>query len=197
MSTRLQLRAELRARRNELTASQQAQAAQSLMTRLLSMPLVLTSQSIALYIAMDGEIALKPLIEQLWKMGKDCYLPAIHPKQEKQLLFVKYLPGSRLKPNRFNIPEVDEHKAEQVPAQLLDLVLVPLVGFDASGARLGMGGGFYDSTFSFKQQKTLNKPHLLGVAHACQQRDAIESESWDIPLDGIVTDKEIFLVSAQ
>ena len=82
------------------------------------------------------------------------------------------------------------------------MVLLPLVGFDANGARLGMGGGFYDATFAFKQKpavqtKPTAKPWLFGVAHACQQVDALTTEAWDIPLQGVVTDTDVLLIPAR
>jgi 5-formyltetrahydrofolate cyclo-ligase len=186
---RQQLRSELRARRNSLSPSEQTQAAQSLLRKLMSLPLFLRSQHLALYWATDGEIDLTPTMIQLWKMGKSCYLPVIHPTQARKLWFVKYSPDTILKPNRFNIPEPDHRSTPKIPAKLLDLVLMPLVGFDSKGARLGMGGGFYDSTFAFKHQKGQNKPWLIGVAHACQEVNELDTEAWDIPLNGVVTDK--------
>lgn len=191
IDSRQDLRRQLRERRRALTPSEQAQASQWLLRKLMSVPQVLRSQHIALYWAMDGEIDLAPVAEQLWKMGKHCYLPVLHPHQERQLWFVKYLPDSPLKPNRFKIPEPDYRCGQKLPAHLLDVVLLPLVGFDASGARLGMGGGFYDTTFAFKQQKPKGKPWLLGVAHSCQQVDTLTTASWDIPLHGVVTDREV------
>jgi 5-formyltetrahydrofolate cyclo-ligase len=186
---RQQLRSELRARRNSLSPSEQTQAAQSLLRKLMSLPLFLRSQHLALYWATDGEIDLTPTMMQLWKMGKSCYLPVIHPTQARKLWFVKYSPDTILKPNRFNIPEPDHRSTPKIPAKLLDLVLMPLVGFDSKGARLGMGGGFYDSTFAFKHQQSQNKPWLIGVAHACQEVNELDTEAWDIPLNGVVTDK--------
>ena len=142
IDSRQNLRQQLRERRQALTPSEQAQASQWLLRKLMSVPQVLRGQHIALYWAMDGEIDLAPVAEQLWKMGKQCYLPVLHPHQERQLWFVKYLPDSPLIPNRFKIPEPDYRSGQKLPAHLLDVVLLPLVGFDASGARLGMGGGF-------------------------------------------------------
>jgi len=197
LDSRQHLRQELRALRHALTPTEQAQASQWLLRKLMSLPIFLRSQHIALYWAMDGEIDLTPVAEQLWKMGKHCYLPVLHPHQERQLWFVKYLPDSILKPNRFKIPEPDYRSGQKLPARLLDVVLLPLVGFDATGARLGMGGGFYDKTFAFKQKDSQKqskiKPWLLGVAHACQQVEKLETEAWDIPLHGVVTDKEVIL----
>ena len=192
------LRKQLRARRLALTPEQQAHAAQALLRKLMSLPLFMRSQHVALYWAMDGEIDLTPVAEQCWKMGKHCYLPVLHPNQARQLWFVRYTPDTALKLNRFKIPEPNHRIAQKLPAHLLDMVLLPLVGFDANGARLGMGGGFYDATFAFKQKpaaqtKPTGKPWLFGVAHACQQVDELTTAAWDIPLQGVVTDTDVLL----
>lgn len=191
--TRQQLRAELRARRKALTPSQQAAASAWVLRHLMKLPQFMRAQHIALYLANDGELDPRPIAEQLWKMGKHCYLPVLHPSQERQLWFVLFTPDAALKPNRFGIPEPDHRQAQKMPAHLLDIVLVPLVGFDRQGGRLGMGGGFYDTTFAFHQHQK-GKPYLLGMAHACQEVAALELASWDIPLFGVVTDKEVILV---
>src|SRR5690606_41971617 len=93
-------------------------------------------------------------------------LPVLRPDKTNQLWFVRFDPDTPLKPNRFGIAEPDPFQNHRLPAHLLDMVLLPLVGFDRSGARLGMGAGFYDYTFAFKQQKSKGKPYLFGLAHA-------------------------------
>ena len=75
-------------------------------------------------------------------------------------------------------------------AKYVNVVFLPLVGFDRSGNRIGMGGGFYDRTLA---NSTLQNRHplLVGLAHSCQQMDPIEHQTWDIPLQKIATDQEI------
>jgi 5-formyltetrahydrofolate cyclo-ligase len=71
--------------------------------------------------------------------------------------------------------------------------MLPLVGFDASGNRMGMGGGYYDRTFSFKSlKKGLRGPTLIGLAHEIQRVEELPVESWDIPLTAIVTDQKSY-----
>ena len=97
----------------------------------------------------------------------------------------------RWQKNRFGIREPVDQKQHQVPAWRLSLVLMPLVGFDPQGNRLGMGGGFYDRTFAYRtRRKTWPGPTLLGVAHHCQKVSALPVASWDIPLDAIITDEQ-------
>ena len=189
------LRSELRARRNALSVTQQAHASQGVLRHLMQLPQFMRARYLALYIANDGELDPAPVAEQLWKMGKQCYLPVLRPDQDKTLWFVEYTPDALLAKNRFGIPEPDFRHHHKLPAQRLDVVLMPLVGFDRSGARLGMGGGFYDTTFAFKQQNTVGKPCLIGLAHSCQQVDSLTTETWDIPLFAIATEQEILLTS--
>lgn len=191
-SDRTSLRKELRARRNLLNPSQQETAAAWALRHVMKLPKFVRAQHIALYLPADGELDPSPITKQLWKMGKHCYLPVLHPSQDRQLWFVEYTPNSILKPNRFGIPEPDHRQAIRIAANLLDIVLLPLVGFDRQGGRLGMGGGFYDTTFAFHKGKK-NKPYLLGMAHACQEVERLDLADWDIPIFGVVTDEELIL----
>jgi 5-formyltetrahydrofolate cyclo-ligase len=190
------LRLELRARRRTLNPTQQNQASLFLLRHLMQLPQIMRARNIALYIANDGEIDPAPIAQQLWKMEKHCYLPVLRPGKSRELWFIEYKPDAVLTKNRFGIPEPDFRNYHKLPAQLIDVVLMPLVGFDRSGARLGMGGGFYDATFAFKQKKKPGKPALIGLAHACQEVESLATASWDIPLFAIATDREIIHVQS-
>lgn len=185
---RSRLRQQLRQRRRALTREQQQQAAQSLCEQLERQPLFTRSQHLALYLPNDGEIDPTPIIHSAWRLDKHCYLPVLKPGDDKQLWFVPYSADTALRPNRFGIPEpVADYRETRAP-NTLDLVLMPLVGFDENGGRMGMGGGFYDRTFAFKQSDHSKPPYLLGLAHECQRVAQLELASWDIPLDAIATD---------
>lgn len=185
------LRKELRQRRRALTPAQQAQASALVLRHLLQFPAFMRGSRVALYIANDGEIDPAPIAQKLWQIGKLCYLPVLRPGSERELWFVEFPPNTQLIPNRFGIPEPDHGTAHKLPTHLLDVVLMPLVGFDRTGSRLGMGGGFYDTTFAFKRDKPQGKPLLIGLAHSCQEVESLQVDSWDIPLIAIATEKEI------
>lgn len=187
---RSQLRQELRARRQALSPMHQQQASLNALRQLMKLPIFMRSHHVALYMATDGELDPLPIARQLWKMNKFCYLPVIHPHKPRHLWFVRFEADTPLKPNRFGIGEPDPFHNHQLPVNLLECVLMPLVGFDRSGARLGMGGGFYDTSFAFKQQKPKGRPYLIGLAHTCQEVDELTVKDWDIPLHGIVSDTE-------
>jgi 5-formyltetrahydrofolate cyclo-ligase len=191
---RVSLRQELRRRRRALNPLQQSQASMRALRQLLSMPQLMRAQHIALYMANDGELDPQIIAEQLWKMKKTLYLPVLRPKG-RELWFVRYEPNSQLIPNRFGILEPEHRRQLKLNPNLLDFVLMPLVGFDRGGARLGMGGGFYDATFAFKQKQLKGRPYLVGLAHACQEVPKLDAAAWDIPLFAIATDSEVILVS--
>jgi 5-formyltetrahydrofolate cyclo-ligase len=186
------LRCELRERRHSLTPAQQQQASLLLLRQLMKLPSFMRAHHIALYIANDGEIDPAVIARQLWKMEKHTYLPVLRPGKSKELWFVEFTAGTVLTPNRYGIAEPDHRQEHRLPANLLDVVLMPLVGFDNRGARLGMGGGFYDATFAFKHKKPTGKPYLIGLAHSCQQVATLNTDSWDIPLFAIATEKGVF-----
>lgn len=186
--TKPQLRQQLRQRRQQLSPQQQRTASRQL-ERLLSRDMrFIKSRHIAFYLANDGEINPAPLLERALKMKKHCYLPVL---TGKKLWFARYCEGDKLINNRFGIPE-PRNKHRRLPAKSLDMVFMPLVGFDRHGGRLGMGGGFYDRTFSWLNAKTLTrKPQLMGLAHHCQEVEQLALQSWDIALSAIATDKEL------
>ncbi len=186
------LRRELRQQRRALTAQQQRAAATALDRLVGRHPLFLRSQHIAIYLPNDGEMDLTPLLHRALTMGKQCYLPVLSPLYHNRLWFAPYHTGSKLSLNRFGIPEPDANYSQMRPAWALDLILTPLVAFDTQGNRLGMGGGFYDRTLAYlNRRQHWRKPRLLGTAHAFQQVAQLPCESWDIPLHGVVTEKEL------
>ncbi len=189
-----QLRRRLRETRNLLTQQEQNAAAYSLVRRLVTSPFIRSSRRIACYLPNDGEIDPTPLIEHLWAMKRQCFLPVLSRLSRDRLWFAQVLPDTPLALNRFGIPEPAVTARSLLRAQELDLILMPLVGFDLNGNRLGMGGGFYDRSLEFlRHRRYWHKPRLLGLAHECQRLEALAPEPWDIPLQGIVTDRAIYL----
>ncbi|WP_077044718.1 5-formyltetrahydrofolate cyclo-ligase [Pseudomonas sp. KK4] len=187
---RPQLRRMLRKARRALTASQQRQAARGLYRQLAQQPLFRRAKHISLYLPTDGEIDPRLLLRAAQRRGKATYLPVLSAWPRTKMVFQRIRPGEKLKPNRFRILEPRHNLARQRKVWALDLVLLPLVGFDDVGGRLGMGGGFYDRSLSYlARRKDWRKPTLLGLAHECQKVQRLDQASWDVPLKGTVTDK--------
>lgn len=176
------LRALLRQRRQRLGYGRQILAGQALARTVCDLPIYQQSQNLALYLASDGEVDCRWLIKRAWRDGKHCYLPVVEGSDAMR--FVRYRPGAQRVRNRYHIWE--PLAGDQISPQALGLVIVPLVGFDSRGNRLGMGGGYYDRTFAFTLTNGLQLPFLLGVAHHCQQVGSLPVQSWDVPLKQVI-----------
>ena len=138
---------------------------------------------IASYLSCSGELDTITLNEQLQNKQHQLCLPVISPTERGIMDFHRYHSLAELKPNKFNIPEPLPSKESLVQPHELELVVVPLVGFTGSGARLGMGGGYYDRILKQISPNCLK----LGLAYDFQRNDEIESKDWDVPLDEIIT----------
>ena len=184
---RADLRRTLRDRRRHLSPAARIAAAEALATRLMTLPFAPDSGHVAGYWAMEGEIALHAWQLRLPPGVRYC-LPVL--SDDKQLTFAPWRPGEALVANRFGIPEPAE--AQPLSAEAMDLIVLPLVGFDATGQRLGMGGGWYDRTLAFRRDRTAPPPWLVGAGFAVQQIDALPIEPWDVPLDAVCTESDTF-----
>jgi 5-formyltetrahydrofolate cyclo-ligase len=192
--SRPQLRRLLRHNRRALSPAEQRQAAKGLYRQLTQNPLFRRARHVSLYLPMDGEIDPRLLLRAAQKRGKITYLPVLSAWPRTKMVFQRVHPGENFKPNRFRIPEPRINARRQRKIWTLDLVLMPLVGFDPEGGRLGMGGGFYDRSLSYlARRKTWRKPILLGLAHECQKVAKLAVASWDVPLAGTVTDKRWYM----
>ena len=183
-----------RAQRKLLSEIVQKQHSQALCQNLTKQGIYKNSKNIACYLANDGEIDPYLIIEHARFSCKKVYLPVLSPLQNS-LYFAPYQPGSRLRLNRFSIPEPQCHPSKWISAQHLDLLLLPLVAFDPLGNRLGMGGGFYDRTLAYlKHRQHWKKPVLAGLAHEIQKTARLNTQSWDIPLNFIITEKQLYTI---
>ncbi|HET8708378.1 MAG TPA: 5-formyltetrahydrofolate cyclo-ligase, partial [Pseudomonadales bacterium] len=190
---RTALRKALRQARRRLTRAEQRHAAERLCALLRQTPKFIHARDIAVYMANDGEIDPRPFVDWARRHRKRIWLPLIHPLQHNHMRLA--LLGQRWKRNRFGIQEPAVTYADTLPAWRMDVICLPLVGFDAHGNRLGMGKGFYDRTLAFlRDTRPIKAPLLVGLAHACQQVDSLPAADWDVPLDLIATDREIMPV---
>ena len=184
------LRQKKRQQRSLLSASEQTQHARLLAEQLLTLPVFTHSRRIAAYLSNDSEINPVHIIEQAWKLNKQVYLPVLSA-HENSLLFSPYEKDSQMRKNQFGIDEPVCQPEHQLKAERLDLILLPLVAFDDQGNRLGMGGGFYDRSLANVRQNT--RPiRLIGLAHEIQKTSQLEVQSWDVPLDAVVTESKFY-----
>ncbi|MCL7713090.1 5-formyltetrahydrofolate cyclo-ligase [Stenotrophomonas mori] len=180
---RQDLRQQLRQRRRDIAPAARIAAAETLAARLLALPFAGVAGHVAGYWAMDGEIALHRWQMQLPPRQTYC-LPVLHGRL---LRFAPWQPGQPLANNRYGIPEPDVDPAQALRPEEMALVVAPLVGFDAQGRRLGMGGGWYDRSFAFRQRQAA-PPWLVGVGFSVQQVPSLPARDWDVAVDALCTE---------
>lgn len=188
------LRREIRARRSRLSVDERRAYAHRIAHHLTRSHLFHNARRIAGYVAVRGEADPHLILEEARRRGKRTYLPVLSPVSDGRLWFATAHDLSTMRPNRFGIPEPHWIKQDLLHARQLDLVLTPLVGFDPHGNRLGMGGGFYDRSFAFlNDRRHHRRPLLIGCAYDLQQVDKLDRQDWDVPLNGIVTESGLRL----
>lgn len=183
------IRATIQQQRLALSATEQVEHASAAAAIYCRHVQLVKRKRVALYLANKGELSTAPLIGKLHALGKELFLPVLHPHKSGELVFQPFTPGMEMTRNKYGIIEPAYDARLAVRPQWLELVLMPLVAFDGNGSRVGMGGGYYDRTLAglklHKQGHTL----LIGFAHALQETDAIQAEPWDIKLHGVITEQ--------
>ncbi len=179
---RRDLRSAMRRRRQDLAPRERLDAAAAIAATLRP-ALEHHAGWIAGYWAVAGELPLHAVQSSLPATLRWC-LPVLH--EDGRLRFRAWAAGQPLAPNRHGIPEPAE--GPQLPPEAMAVVLAPLLAFDATGQRLGMGGGWYDRSFAFRASPGASAaPWLVGVGYDWQEVPALPREPWDVPVDAIAT----------
>lgn len=182
------------ARRRALTARQalpesmRLAAEHAIAAKVITILAQHTARRIAGYAPIRGEIDCRALLLTLKDKGYETALPVVIGDHAVPLIFRRCpLKADALVSSRFGILEPDESCPEVTP----DVLLVPLVGFDAFCHRIGYGAGFYDRTISHYKKE--GWPLLtIGLAFSCQKFDKIDAEGHDQPLDYVVTETDLY-----
>jgi 5-formyltetrahydrofolate cyclo-ligase len=176
---RVTTRAALVGYRNSLTDAQRRASADVIMQRLRETELLGPNERIGFYWPMPGEIDLRPLMSTLVETGVVVALPVITAK-DQPLEFWRWRPDEALSESGpWGIPAPARRDLVDV-----SVLLVPMLGFDEQGHRLGHGGGYYDRTLAHLDPR----PAAVGVAYSASRLRSIYPQAHDIPMDQIVTD---------
>lgn len=188
-AARKALRASLRAKRRAVSAAQRKFSAELIAQHVDRWMHLRPSWRIALYAALPEELDTTALMELARARGCRVYLPRIDRHNlGRRMQFVQM--SDRHRSNRLGIREPEGMSI--IGARWLDVVFLPLVGFDARGVRLGTGGGFYDRAFAFRRwRKAWHTPQLVGLAYSFQQLEAITPAAHDVLMDAVVTEKGV------
>lgn len=184
INTKDALRRDCRARRDALPAEEQKAHAASFARHFMK-AVDVGNKTVAGYSAFRHELDVQPLLALLAQGDRMCCLPVTSPPS-KQLFFRRWHAGTKMVPGDFGIL-VPSPDAETVTPEIM---LVPLIGFDAARHRIGYGAGYYDATLH-ELRKRGHKPFVIGVGYSVQQVDSIPAEDHDETLDMVITEKGV------
>lgn len=184
------LRREMKARRAALPGDWAMQASRRAVRHLWSLPPMARARNLAIYLPVGSELDCSLVADEAWARGRNVLLPVI---DGKSLVFARFTPESELRRNRYGIPEPAAARGTLVRARHLDVIIAPLLAFDASGRRLGMGGGYYDRTLSFLNARSCpRRPRFIGIAFEMQKRSTVPGSEQDVYLDYVATDQTTY-----
>jgi len=169
----------LRERRDGLTQDEIIEKSQTMTDMLIESDLFKSCESLYAYLDVRNEVHTRPLIDYCLMAGKPVYVPVTH---DKEMFFTRLFDFSNLKEAAFGIPEPEN----PVPAEpdSRSLFIIPGVGFDKHGNRIGYGAGFYDKYLSCRKYL-----HLVGICFEIQLVDTLPADETDIQMDFILTEK--------
>lgn len=174
------LRRELRSRRKSLPAGIRKIAAKRAAMRALRLPELRNAGHVAIYLAVGSELDTAPLIAALRRRGITVSVPRIERHVDGRMRMCVLTDAVCARCNRHGIAEPARALRIRTP---IDVVLLPLLGFDAHGHRLGSGAGYYDRWLA----RQIPRPYRLGYAHAVQACAALPADPWDQPMDAVCT----------
>ena len=185
----------LRALRLALPPEVRAAAEREIAAALRRMGALRRGRRIAIYLAMPGEVDPATILRAARRAGCEIFVPRVSSRRRGRMSFVPLRGDTRLRPNAYGIAEPVARDGERVRPLELDLVLMPVVGFDRQGNRLGMGAGYYDRALRHRRDaaRRWRRPRLVGLAFACQEVESILPSPWDVALDAIVTERGVVL----
>jgi 5-formyltetrahydrofolate cyclo-ligase len=188
-----ELRRQLRQGRRAIPDSERRLADRAIRATLGRLGVWRRDRRVAAFLGMADEVDLRPCFGEAWRRGVRLYVPHILSRRDGRMVFVPYGPDTVLRGNAFDIAEPEHGARGRLPLRHFDTVLVPLVGFDARGHRLGMGAGYYDRALRLRLDRTqpFRRPRLIGIAYSVQQVDRLEPSPWDVALDLVVTERGV------
>jgi len=181
----IDLRHRLKTQRRQLSEQQIGETAASVNRQLWKLPELARGNRIGCYLSVNGEVNCDEFIRSAWMRKKRIFVPIL---RKSGMGFFQLNDDDSLQNNRFGIPEPLPKTSAYLSAKNLDIILLPLLGFDSKGNRLGMGGGYYDRLLAFTTARSrFRRPLLIGLGYDFQRAEALKKNNWDIPMHLIVT----------
>jgi len=181
------LRKQLRAARRALDPALHRLHSQLAARLIARLPQFRSGRRVAIYLPFDHETDTAHLIAAAHRRGVRLFVPVVIDRRHRRLSFRPL--SARTRRGAFGIL-VPVGGGAAVAARWLHLIVVPFVGVDGAGRRLGMGGGFYDRVAAFRGlRKQWRGPRLVGFGFDCQRVDSFGAETWDLRFDATATER--------
>jgi 5-formyltetrahydrofolate cyclo-ligase len=183
------LRRKLRAERRSLSDSDHRQRSLAAAKAIMRLRMFSAGKRVALYLPFDREVDTAALIRAARQRGVQVFVPVVSDRRHRRLRFFPLKGETGAGAFGILVPRLRERP---VSPQWLDLIVIPLVGVDSGGGRLGMGGGYYDRALAFRRRRRFWKgPHLVGLAFDCQRTSLKFAQEWDVQLDSLATESGV------
>jgi 5-formyltetrahydrofolate cyclo-ligase len=183
------LRKNLRALRRGLPRAVHAAQSRRAAAALARSSAFAAGRRVALYLPFDGEAGTEPLLAAARRRKIRVFVPVVADRRRRRLAFHEL--GSSTRRGTFGI-RIPDRRTRKLAARWFHLIVVPFVGVDAKGRRLGMGGGFYDRALGFRRHRAhWRGPRVIGLGFDCQCVESVSAESWDLAFDAIATESGI------
>ena len=180
-AVRTEQRTALLALRAALLPEQLREASDRIHGGLAKLPPTMTGSTLGFYWAFRGEVSVLPFIERYVAAGGRAALPVVESRAQP-LRFREWRPGCAMATGAFGTLHSTGKYMQP------DLLLIPLLGFDEAGYRLGYGGGYYDRTLAMANPK----PRTVGVGLEIGRLTTIYPQPYDVPMDCIVTEAGVW-----
>ena len=143
-------------------------------------------KKILVYQSIDNEPSIEKTIKLAWRKDLEIYIPKVVSKE--QIVINRLRKNSSYSKNKFGIKESND--PDTIELAEIDLAVLPLVGIDINGFRLGYGGGYYDRFFN-QGSELSRKPFIIGVGYAFQVLEVSFAEDHDLKCDSVITEKGV------
>ena len=180
------IRRSLLKRRRSLPKEKLKQVSYEINTHLINEIQHRDLKNILVYQSIDNEPSIEQTTELAWQKDIEVYIPKVISKEK--IIINKLTENSSYSKNKFGIKESND--SDTVELNEIDLAVLPLVGIDRNGFRLGYGGGYYDRFFNQRSELS-RKPFIIGTSYAFQILEVSFAEGHDLKCDSVITEKGV------
>ena len=180
------IRRSLLKRRRSLSKEELKQVSFEINTHLINEIQNRDLKKILVYQSIDNEPSIEQTTELAWQKDIEVYIPKVISKEK--IIINRLRKNSTYSKNKFGIKESND--LDTVELAEIDLAVLPLVGIDINGFRLGYGGGYYDRFFH-QESELSRKPFIIGAGYAFQVLEVSFAEDHDLKCDSVITEKGV------